>query len=397
MKTGVQAEKHGGKVLSVGFLSWCLVIVAVTGMLGGCRSRDEYKAEADKEVYQILNSKWQDQYGEMGNYQISDPNINSEDALPESRELSLSEAVAMAVSYSRQYQSDKEALYQSALNLTGTRHQYARQWFGTIDADYASVAGADDITVGGEAGVNQTHLFGNGMQLATGLALDWTRFLTGDPQTSLGSVLTATISAPILGAGAGLQAQERLTQAERNVVYAIRSFSRDRKTFVIGIIDAYYRVLRELDSVTTDEASYKSQLETTNQYRMEVAVGKRAPYDLGLSEQSLLNAENSLVISRQSYEAALDNFKISLALPMDVNMSLAQSEFVALEEIGVSLPTYTEAEAIEMAMERRLDLANTVDSLDDAGRKLELAGKGLGTQLEFVATANADSKPPTQA
>jgi outer membrane protein TolC len=283
------------------------------------------------------------------------------------------------------------------LGLTGTRHQYARQWFGTVDSTYALNGPEEDITVDGSTGFTKEYLFGNGMQLATGLAVDWTRFLTGDPETSLGSVLTATFAAPILGAGAGLTAQEQLTQAERDVVYDIRSFSRNRKTFVINIIDAYYSVLQQLDSVATTEASYKSQIETTNQYRLEVEVGKRAPYDLGLSEQNLLNTENRLVIARQRYEADLDNFKISLALPMDANMSLVQTEFAALEEIGVSLPTYTEAEAIEMALERRLDLANTVDSLDDAGRKLELAGKGLGTQLEFVATANAESKPPTQA
>lgn len=399
MKKVAQAGKHRGKHLPVG-LSWGVAAVVVACTLCGCRSRDQYKAEADKEVYEILNSKWQGGFGQMGNYQISDPNLNSADDLPETGELSLAEAVGMAISYSRAYQSDKETLYQSALRLTSERHKYARQWFGTIDADYVSTAGVDEIAVGAGTGVDQTHLFGNGMQLATGLALDWSRFLTGDPRTSLGSVLTATLTAPILGAGAGLAAKEQLIQAERDVVYDIRTFSRDRKTFVIGIINDYYSVLQQLDSVSTTEASYRSQFETTNQYRMEVEVGKRAPYDLGLSEQSLLDIENRLVISRQRYEQALDNFKISLALPMDVNMSLAQTEFAALEDIGVSLPTYTEEEAIEMALERRLDLANTLDALDDAGRKLELAAKGLGMQMDLTAgTTNAGipSKPATQA
>lgn len=397
MKTVAQAGQHRDKYLSVRCLSWGLAFVVVTGMLSGCRSRDEYKAEADKEVYEILNSKWQDQFGEMGNYQISDPNINSEDALPESRELALSEAVSMAVSYSREYQTAKESLYTTALGLTDTRHQYARQWFGTIDADYALQNGSDEITAGAGAGVNQNHLIGNGIQVATGLAVDWSRFLTGDPRTSLGSVLSATITAPILGAGAGLSAREALTQAERTVVYRIRSFSRDRKNFVISIINGYYSVLQQRDSVTIAEASYKSRVDSTKMLRMEVEVGQRAPYELGEAEQSLLEAENSLVIARQSYEQTLDEFKIRLALSTDVDMTLAQSEFTALEEMGVSLPAYTEQDAIEMALDRRLDLANTVDALDDAARKLELAGKGLGMQLDLTASANADSMAPTQA
>jgi len=401
VKLEVQARTHRWQLWSVGFLSWGLVLVLTTGTLNGCRSRDQYKTEADKEVYQILQNKWQDQFGEMGNYQINEPNIGITEALPENGELALAHAVAMAVSYSREYQTQKESLYRSALSLTGTRHNYARQWFGTIDADYVSNAGVDEITGGAGAGVDQTHLFGNGMQVATGLALDWSRFLTGDPQTSLGSVLTATITAPILGAGAGLTAKEELTQAERNVVYDTRSFSRQRKTFVIGIIQDYYNVLQNRDSVTIQEKSYKRLVESTNQLRMEVEVGQRAAYDLGEAEQRLYTAENNLVTARQNYEQTLDEFKIRLALPTDVNISLSQGELAALEEIGVSLPTYTEQDAIEMALDRRLDLANTIDALDDEGRKLELAAKGLGMQLSLTAGtgsgAGIRSKPPTQA
>jgi outer membrane protein TolC len=392
-----QAGKHMGWHLSAGFLSSGLVLIVAIGMLSGCRSRDEYKALADKEVYQILEHKWQDQFGQMGNYRIDQPSVNITESLPESRELKLAEAVAMAVAYSREYQTQKESLYQSALSLTGTRHNYARQWFGTIDADYALRGSREDMTLNSSAGVNQDHLIGNGIQVATGLALDWSRFLTGDPQTSLGSVLSATITAPILGAGAGMRARENLTLAERGVLYDIRSFSRNRKTFVISIIRDYYSVLQRRDSVAIQEASYKRLVDSTNQLRMEVDVGQRAPYDLGEAEQRLLTAENNLVRTRQSYEQTLDEFKIRLALPTEVDIALAQSELAALEEIGVSLPTYTEQDAIEMALDRRLDLANTVDALDDAARNLELAGKGLGMQLDLVASANADSMPPTQA
>ncbi|NQV32286.1 MAG: TolC family protein [Phycisphaeraceae bacterium] len=378
-------------------LSWGLVFVVVTGMLSGCRSRDEYKAEADKEVYQILDSKWQDQFGEMGNYQINEPNVGIIEALPEGRELKLAQAVALAVSYSREYQSQKESLYRSALSLSGTRHGYARQWFGTIDTDYALGNGSDEITADVGTGVNQDHLIGNGIQVATGLAVDWSRFLTGDPRTSLGSVLTATITAPILGAGAGMQARETLTLAERGVLYDIRSFSRQRKTFVISIINDFYNVLQQRDSVAISEASYKRLVLSTNQLRMEVEVGQRAAYDLGEAEQRLLTAENNLVRARQSYEQTLDNFKIRLALPTDVTLEMFQAELAALEEIGVSLPTYTEKDAIEMALDRRLDLANTVDGVDDAARNLELAAKGLGMQLDLTASANAGSMAPTQA
>jgi len=49
-----------------------------------------------------------------------------------------------------------------------------------------------------------------------------------------------------------------------------------------------------------------------------------------------------------------------------------------------------------MALARRLDLANTRDGLDDVERKLVLAAKGLGPQLDLTAGANVASTPQTQ-
>ena len=396
MNTKLQVGMHRC-MKSVTYLSWALSLILILSTMCGCRSRDQYKAQADKEVYQILQDKWDDQFGEMGNYQIDSPSQAITDTLPESGELSLAEAVSMAITYSREYQSQKENLYRSALSLTGARHDYARQWFGTIDPEYTINGSREDATLDSRFGVNRDRLIGNGIQVATGLALDWSRFITGDPQTSLGSVLSATIAAPILGAGAGLRAQESLTLSERGVLYDIRSFSRQRKTFIISIIRDYYNVLQQRDSVSIQEASYKRLVDSTNQVRLEVEVGKKPPYELGEAEQRLYSAENNLIRTRQSYEQTLDNFKVRLALPTDVNMGLIQGELTALEDIGVSVPGYSEQDAIGMALDRRLDLANTVDSLDDSARNLELAAKGLGMQLDLIASANAGSKAPTQA
>jgi outer membrane protein TolC len=67
-----------------------------------------------------------------------------------------------------------------------------------------------------------------------------------------------------------------------------------------------------------------------------------------------------------------------------------------LEEIGISKPEYTEEDAINMSLQRRLDLANTRDEVDDAERRLILAAEGLGPQMNLVASANVDSTPETE-
>ena len=53
------------------FLYWCLCIMAILGMAGGC-SPQKYKADADKEVYNIIDSKWKNSFGQKTNYRISD-------------------------------------------------------------------------------------------------------------------------------------------------------------------------------------------------------------------------------------------------------------------------------------------------------------------------------------
>ena len=371
--------------------------LALASGLCGC-NRKNYQSKADEETYKILEEKWEEDFGQMANYEVSDETPDSNEIaaqLTTTDNIGLTEAVAVATQYNRNYQRQKETLYLTALDLTGTRHQYARQWFGTVDVAYASDGGSDDVSVGSSAGVTQNHLLGDGIQIGTGLAVDWARFLTGDPSTSLASVLSATVSAPLLGAGAGKAARENLTQAERNVLYRIRTFNRFRKTFVVSVINDYYRVLQQRDSVAIAEASYQSQVESAKQLRTEVEVGKKAQSELGESEQSLLRAEQSLVTARQAYEETLDSFKLELALATDEEFTLDPNELDLLEqELMESIP-YEVEQAIEIALERRLDLANTANQMEDAERKLVLAAEGLGVQINLVGSANVDSTAST--
>ena len=386
------------KFRPVKLLRWGLCAAVILGIFGAC-SPEHYKAQADKEVYEIIAGKWKDDFGQMANYQISDATPTNEEiikSIPPSGVLSLAQAVAIATEYSRDYQRQKESLYLSALDLTLTRYQYAAQWFGTIDATYTNLDGEEATLLDTQASVNQNFLLGDGIQAGMGLAIDWARFLTGDPRASLGSVLSASAAVPLLGAGAGRAARENLTQAERNVLYRIRSFNWYRQTFVVSIISDYYRVLQQRNSVDIQQASNKRLVESTNQLRMEVKVGQRPAYDLGEAEQRLLSAEQALVSARQRYAQTLDSFKIRLALPTDANVTLDSNELKVLEQKGIAPPEYTEEDAIQMALARRLDLANTRDGLDDVERKLVLAAKGLGPQLDLTTTANVASTPETQ-
>ena len=84
----------------------------------------------------------------------------------------------MATAHNRAYQTQKEALYLSALSLTDERHKYARQWFGTIDGRYISEGGEEETSIsgGGEenslVGFDRLRLIGDGVLVSTGQAID---------------------------------------------------------------------------------------------------------------------------------------------------------------------------------------------------------------------------------
>ncbi|MHC4293598.1 MAG: hypothetical protein ACYSTX_04820, partial [Planctomycetota bacterium] len=78
-----------------------LLIGLCIGLLNGCRNPEQYKEEADIEVYNIIDSKWQDSFGEKVNYRIDDtppsPNdIQFDNTVMPSGTISLAQAVAIA-------------------------------------------------------------------------------------------------------------------------------------------------------------------------------------------------------------------------------------------------------------------------------------------------------------
>jgi len=381
------------------FLCWVFGIAIVFGIAGAC-SPQRYKAQADKEVYQIIDSKWQDDFGHKSNYIIRDSNvppspddIRIERAVPDSGVMSLAQAVVIATAYNRDYQRQKEQLYLTALDLTLARHQFARQWFGTVDAKYNN--NGDNESLSSNSGLGFDQLLADGAQISLNIALDWARLLTANPSTSLTSFLNASATQPLLRGRGREVVQENLTQAERDVLYQIRSFNRYRKEFVVSIANDYYRVLEQKASVTNAENSYYRLVESRKRLVIEAEAGQARPFDVDEAEQQALNAENRWVQAQQSYERVLDEFKVKLSLPPSAEIELDDNELKALEDIGIIEPGYELVEAIETATLRRLDLINSKDGVDDEARKVMVAAHNLGIDLDLVGRAGVGSTPET--
>ncbi len=386
---------------------FCTVYFAYFSLLlvvFGC-SPQKYKEDADKEVGQILDSKWKPRHGIKANARIGDVKPDPNDLYFDpnyvpSGQLSFAEAMAIATARNRDYQAQKENLYLSALDLTLLRHNFARKWFGSIDAGYERDAEDESVSIGGGNKGNTvgfTQLLDDGTQISTSIATDWLRYLTGDPRESLGSVLSASINKPLLR-GAGKEVvMENLTQAERNVLYQIRTFSRYRKTFAVSIVSDYFRVLQDLDSVYNAQSNYNSLKFAYEQAKLSAEAGRINKLEADQTEQSMLGAKDNLAQSERSYQQSLDNFKIRLAIPTDAPIELDPNALVTLSEKEITEPNFAVEDAVVVAIANRLDLATVKDQVDDARRKIKVAENALQADLNLVASARVDSTPDRQA
>ncbi len=397
MYSKLEKNRFSAPLAKETMLLWAFFAAILFCVSAGCSTK-YYKEQADKEVYEIIDSKWNEDIGQKTNYIISDvkpdPNdIQADLVVPPSGVLNLAQSVAIATAHNRDYQTQKEQLYLKALSLSLDRYEYTRRWFGTINADYVNDSDDESIGAGGETGFSQ--LLADGAAITASIAIDWVRFLTGDPRTSLGSVLSSTITQPLLRGRGRKIAQEGLTQAERDVLYEIRSFNRFRKEFVVSVVSEYYEVLQSRNKVSNAQNNYQRVTESQERLEAEARVGRRPQFEVDQAKQDVLKAKDGLVKAQQEYEQALDEFKIVMAFDTDTKVELDQDELKALEVIGMTKPTYSLEAAVETGLKQRLDLANTADEIDDASRKVMVAADNLGAGLDLKASANVDSKART--
>lgn len=387
-------DTHSEKV---NHILWIWAAVFVICCLAGCGT-EHYKTDADREVYQIIDQKWRDDLGSQNNYKIGDvsrsPNdVNVAVPLIQSDRLSLAGSVALATACNRSYQTQKEQLYLSALDLTIQRHHFKPQFYGLLGTGYTYDDQEEHVNSDSQFGFNQ--LLADGANISVGIGLDWFRFLTGDPRSSLGSVLTATVTQPLLRGRGRTIVQENLTQAERNTIYELRSFSRFRKEFVVSTVSEYYSVIQLLDAVKNDKNNYDSLLLSQKRIEAMAETGRLPRYQEGDARQSTLQAEQKYIRSQELYKATLDQFKLRLALPTDTSLELDPNELIALETVGITDPNFDLVQAIETALENRLDLANVRDRIADAQRKVKVAADNLGAELNLIGSARVNSEEKT--
>lgn len=385
------------------FLRWVLWI-GIFCLISGCQTDlSQTVDQMDVDVYAIIDETWTDSMGDRSNYKIaatglpdteSDFNITaSQIDLSPSNILPLPQAVSLATTHNRAYATEKEQLYLTALDLIDVRHIYEPIPFGGGRGGIAN--DTDNRGVGGFGHLGIQRLLATGTQVGADISMGWMDVLSGDFRSGFSTVATAMVTQPLLRGSSRKIVLENLTQAQRNTLYQVRDFNRYRKEFVTSIISDYYRVLQLNDESINAGIHYNTLLEMHTKLEKRSLAGRLPEHELKQANQDKLQALAEYIQSQRDYRNAMDDFKMQLAIPPNVEVSLDMNELEALKESVSSQIEISEEEAIAITLAQRLDLMNAADRVDDARRKVDVAADAIRAELNLIGYNASESSNRT--
>lgn len=375
----------------------CAALVIGLLLFTGCTAKQHRRA-ADKEAYQIIQQAQRSVFGRTNQFTIDTAYSSrkpSEIFPPELIEarlqtnrlvLTLEGALTLAIKSSREYQAAKESLFLAALSLSDAGYEYRP----LIGASGVAQDQNDEKSTAASGTISLTQLLRTGGRLSTTLSSSLLRYYTGDPRRSVISVLAVDLVQPLLrGFGRDNPAIEALKQAERNVVYAVRSYAFYQNQFALIIVNDYFSLLQQKDTIRNSYTNYLRRVESTR--RLEArSKDREAVTQVDQARQAELYAKNSYVDTVARYRNDLDRFKITLGLPISEALFLDDGELDELEQAGLLAAPLNAEAAYRLAVQKKLPILNEIDQFEDIQRQVRIAANQLKADLNVFAGAQYD-------
>jgi outer membrane protein TolC len=346
--------------------------------------------------------------------------------------LTMNNTLQVAAANNREYQTKKENVFRTALDLDLERNDFRNTFFGALESIFSSSDVGEKSIRGVEnsASAKWTRKLKAGAVLTGRIFVDLVKLLTLDRSSSFGIFADATISIPLLAGSGKHIVTEPLTQAERNMVYALYAFERFKRTLAVRVASDYLAVLNQLDKLKNAEDNYRQLILSARSATRLAEAGRLSKIEVDQTYQDVLRARVSWIAAQQSYDSRLDSFKLSLGLPTDARIELDRSELERLAIMAKSalgdasstrsltsklnaqrvqaadMPVEFEppsregggplelkpSEAIKIAFKHRLDLRITQGRVYDAQREVVVAADALRAGLTLTGTGQAGER-----
>lgn len=284
--------------------------------------------------------------------------------------LDLPNSVRVARKHSRDYQTELEDLYLSALDVTLQRFSFDAQFFsGNVLA--ATFDGPDRTTSGSQSLLelksDDSHklfqfkkLNATGGEFMAGLAntFMW-QFSGGNTETTLGSLIDFSLTQPLLRSGGRAFVLADLTLAERRLLANVRQMQQFRQGFYVEVvtgresgdgpqingvvgqnglgvlagnpvgragsppIDGFLGVLQEQQRLRNQTGNLAALRDSVTQFEFMFTAGRVPRLQVDQTRQAYYNAQSNLLTARAAYAGRVDRFKVNLGLPPSLPIRVA--------------------------------------------------------------------------
>ncbi len=262
-------------------------------------------------------------------------------------------AMYMARLNSREYQHELEDLYLSALKVTFERFRFDAQFFGGNSTFFTADGPDRGASLGSElrtdTDLEMRKLFATGGELVVGLANSLVWQFAGPNEYTANTLLDFSLVQPLLRAGGRAVVLEELTDAERALLANVRQMERYRRAFYVeiiagrtpgvgpdpnnlllsafslpttGIVGGMLRLMEEQVQIRNQRANVSGLQKSLDQLVALNEAGRIDYLQVDQARQALYNAQSRLLGLRASYQDRLDEYKIILGTPPQLEVQI---------------------------------------------------------------------------
>jgi outer membrane protein TolC len=342
--------------------------------------------------------------------------------------ISLIDTLQIAAANNREYQTIKEDIFQAALILDNESNNFRNTFFGALQSILETDRSGDNNATGIEntASARWERRLKSGATLASSIFFDLANLFTQSGSSSWGIFADATITIPLLAGSGEYVVTEPLIQAERDLAYSLFTFERFKRGLAVRVASSYYGVLNQMNIVNNERANYQRLIESARNVTRMAKAGRLSKIQVDQAYQDVLNARVRWIAAQQNYASRLDSFKIELGLPTDakVELDLSELEWLSADAnsvIGADLSARLKREqdilesdahieippisrkgggpleleyfeAIDIALNNRMDLRVLQGQVYDAQRGVTVAANLLQADMSLVGRAEAGER-----
>ncbi|MGC3966147.1 MAG: hypothetical protein QM775_01875 [Pirellulales bacterium] len=309
-------------------------------------------------------------------------------------------AVQIALMNSRNYQRELEDLYLSALDVTFERFRFDSQFFFNNGTLFTTVGPNRPVGGGGSSSILTTDtdfrvnkLYAGGGQLVVDFAnsVVW-QFAGNDTNTNV-SFLNFNFAQPLLRFAGRARVLERLTLAERSLIYNVRQMEQYRQGFYAQVVTGrapgdgpaqrglgagvgnplpsftgvggYFGLLQSQVFIRNQEANVTTLRDSLARLQEEFDANRlKDRFQVELARQALYRGQSTLLASKANFQTSLDSFKLLLGLPPDVEMKVQDDLLKPFELIDPEVTCLTELAGKLALKSHQADMPITATDLE---------------------------------